>query len=183
MKSVMWFGLLALMSASVFAQRGSGAAHSGGGMRSGAGRGASASGGFRGTGAGRLNQRSGFFPYLLLDGDYDYAYPPYEPASFPNTIVVQPVQPVPAPSAHAGPAVVHNYSTGAGTPGAEQPTFVVAMVDGSRVEASAVWTQDGFLHFIDRDDNAHRVLLGSVDRALTRKLNQDRNLNLRIPQP
>ena len=192
MKCIVWFGLIVLFGAEVLAQHGGHAAGAiGGGMRGAAGRGGSGHSVFRGPIPRRFNAPfaspfvGSFYPYPLFDGDYDVGYPPpyqYQPS--PNTIVVEPVQPVYVPQpAAVGNAVVHTYAGATGAADAQQLTFVLAMVDGSRIEATAVWAQQGLAHYIDPEDGAHQVPLETVDRALTRKLNQDRNLTLRLPAP
>lgn len=61
--------------------------------------------------------------------------------------------------------------------------YVLALKNGSHFDAAAVWVQGNDLHYVDGDDQNHRVPLGDVDRRATRELNQARNLNLRLPPP
>jgi len=61
--------------------------------------------------------------------------------------------------------------------------FVIALKNGSRLAASAVWVQGNDVRYVDADDQNRRVPLTDVDRTATRELNQARNLNLRLPPP
>jgi len=61
--------------------------------------------------------------------------------------------------------------------------FVIALKNGTRLTAAAVWVQGNDLRYVDADDQNRRVSLADVDRAMTRELNQARNLNLRLPAP
>jgi hypothetical protein len=123
------------------------------------------------------------YPYAfpIFDGGYGYEYP-----AQPTVIFV----PQPAPQVIAPPREVRSeireYSLPAeGTPAAsergETPAFAIALADGARLSASAVWVQDGSLHYVDRQHQHHQVPLSSVDRQLTRQLNQERNLNFWLP--
>ena len=79
-------------------------------------------------------------------------------------------------------SVIHEYNVSAPAPsGAEQPAFTIALNDGSRLTATAVWVQNGSVHYVDLDDSSRETPLRLVDRNLTRKLNEDRHLNLRLP--
>ncbi len=67
-------------------------------------------------------------------------------------------------------------------PSSEPPVFfVIALKDGSRLTAAAVWVQGNDLRYVDADDQNRRVPLAAIDRTATRELNQARNLNLRLP--
>jgi len=61
--------------------------------------------------------------------------------------------------------------------------YVIALKNGSRLDAAAVWVQGNDLRYVDADDQNHRVSLADIDRVATRELNQARNLNLRLPPP
>ena len=192
MKFIVWLGLMAIIASEANAQRGGyGVGVSAGGMHGGVGRAGTGPGAFGGPGVRRFNRRFGtpyvssFSLYPFFDGDYDFGYTPYPYQTQPTTIVVEPVQPVIVAQAPAqvGNPVIHTYSVAAAPAGGQQPTFVIVLTNGSRVEAVAVWVQDGILHYVDPDDRPHQVPLASVDRALTRKLNEDRGLILRLPAP
>jgi hypothetical protein len=86
--------------------------------------------------------------------------------------------------------VIHDYkvlapAAPAGPPAttAEESTFVIALNDGTRLAAAAVWVQSSTVHYIDTDNRHSEVPLTTVDRQSTRRLNQERNLDLRLPAP
>jgi len=132
---------------------------------------------------------SAFFPsdFPLFLGGYDSGYP-----SSPSIVIIQP--PAPQMIVEQAPreviqAVIHDYKElPAAAPAVrpatvEESTFVIALNDGSRLAASAVWVQDSTVHYIDADDRYHEVPLTSIDRQSTRRLNLERNLDLRLPAP
>ena len=140
------------------------------------------------------------YPYVypLLDGRYDsHLYPSldnaYGYAPPPSVIIVEPpppqviVQQAPPESVHP---VVHDYKdlSAAGAPTSltgtgEEPHFVIALNDGSRISASLVWVQGSVVHYVDTEDRQRQVPLQSVDRQSTRTFNRERNLELRLPAP
>ena len=144
----------------------------------------------------RFGFRSRFFPssafspfgFPIYGGGYDYGY-----RSAPNIIVIQ--QPAPQVIVQQAPREVvqpeiHNYkesppAAAAAPPTAtgEEATFVIALNDGSRVSAAAVWVVDSMVHYVDTDDRHHQVPLKSIDRDSTRMLNRERELDLRLPAP
>ena len=58
---------------------------------------------------------------------------------------------------------------------------MIALRDGRKLSAAAVWVQQNELHYVDADNANGRVPLSAVDRTATRELNQERHLNLRLP--
>ena len=110
---------------------------------------------------------------------YAPAYP--EPAPVVNNIVVveQPSAPV------APPEPIHSSIQDLKPAASDAPPsfFVIALTNGARLVAAAVWVQGNDLRYVDADDQNRRVPLVDVDRAATRELNQARNLNLRLPPP
>jgi hypothetical protein len=121
----------------------------------------------------------------LFAGGYEYGYP-----SVPNIIIIQ--QPAPQVITQQAPREVvrpeiRDYKEPAAaaaappTVQAEGATFVIALDNGSRHSANAVWVQNSVLHYIDSEDRHHQVPLKAVDRELTRKLNRDRKLDLWLP--
>ncbi len=143
---------------------------------------------FAGNRFGRLGRGSSFYPLVWPGyfGDEVYSYAPA-----PNIFVVQPptlaaFQPAaPAPPPKPAQPVVHEYNFSeaetAPAPPAEQRAFVIALKDGSKASAVAVWVQGRTLHYIDRDDNERQVALSEVDRGLTQKLNREQQLPLSLP--
>lgn len=130
-------------------------------------------------------RRAGFYPYALPVFDAGGDYGP--PAGW-NALIVPPL----APQVVAPPREVRleireysfpQQSAAAPPPAAraEEETFSIALADGSRHAANAVWVQEGFLHYVDTEDEHRQVPLSSVDRQLTRRLNREKNLAVWLP--
>ena len=126
---------------------------------------------------------SGFFggyPLLpVITDDYGYGN-----GSAPTIIMLQPVQmPVAAPRppeiAHAA---VHEYHPAEPAAAGQQPVFTLAMNDGSRHAAILVWVQNGAIHYIDPTGKTEHAPLSRLDRATTERLNQEKNLELHLPE-
>jgi hypothetical protein len=150
-------------------------------------------GGMAGPGFVQLpaNGMSGrpFFPNYAYPGyGGGYAYPAYaSPNPVTNVVVIeQPSMLMALPVATPARPEVHEYKFEAGpvdtsVSASDLQLFVVAMKDGTRQLASAVWAQGRELQIIDENGAQKRVLLSNVDRQTTQSLNRARNLNLRIP--
>jgi hypothetical protein len=97
-----------------------------------------------------------------------------------NTVVFEPPPVVVAP-----PPPIHSSIQELKPPPSNSPPalYVIALKNGSRLDAAAVWVQGNDLRYVDGDDQNRRVPLADVDRAATRELNQARNLVLRVPPP
>ena len=98
-----------------------------------------------------------------------------------NVVVVErapvPVAPAPPPAPIRSSIQEVNSQ-----PSSEPPAyFALALKDGTKFSAAAVWVQGSDLRYVDAEGANRRVPLASVDRAVTRELNQARNLNLRLP--
>jgi hypothetical protein len=134
----------------------------------------------------RPRNSNGGFP--IYWGGYDYVYPD---AGYQATPPVTNVVMFQAPAAPAAPPApirssiqVIKPETPDAAPDAnnEAPTFfVIALRDGRKLSAAAVWVQQNELHYVDADNANGRVPLSAVDRTATRELNQERHLNLRLP--
>lgn len=122
---------------------------------------------------------AGFFPYIALGG---YAvYPPSQ-----NIVLVQaPPQPELRRAADPPkPAQPRIWEAPAAedrrTPG-EVKSFRIAFKNGPTAAATAVWVEDNILHYVDQEGVHWRTGLDTVDRDVTRRLNQAQNLVLRLP--
>ena len=131
------------------------------------------------------NSRAGF-PFIGAGygfGGYGYAAGYPEIAPIVNNLVVfeQAGAQVPPPP----PEPIHSSIQDLKPAANEAPPafFVIALKNGTRLTAAAVWVQGNDLRYVDADDQNRRVSLADVDRAMTRELNQARNLNLRLPAP
>jgi hypothetical protein len=180
-----------------------GGVHAGGGHGASFGHGGN-SGAFRGGFAHRPSFRSGFgfqrfpriypafyggfgyydpywnSPYSYQDSGYssDYGYPA---AQAPPVIVNQefqieaPPQPLVreyAPSAPPAP-VQRQY---------EEPLYLIAFNDGVIRAVLAYWVEGGSLHYVTMDHAQKQVALASIDRALSERLNGERNVTFQLPR-
>ncbi len=121
----------------------------------------------------------GGYPLLPVIAD-GYGY-----GGAPSIIMLQPIQmpvlpPRPPEIAHAA---VHEYHPAEPAAGGQQPVFTLAMNDGSRHTAILVWVQNGAIHYIDPTGKTEQAPLSSLDRATTERLNQEKNLELHLPEP
>ena len=101
------------------------------------------------------------------------------PPSPPQTIVQE------APPERVQ-SVVHEYNPPAGAaplPAEEQPAFAIVLNGGSMQFATAVSVQDNVLSYVNPDGEHRRLSLETVDRQATRRVNQERKLDLRLPPP
>jgi len=103
----------------------------------------------------------------------------------PSIIMLQPIQmpvqpPRPPEIAHAA---MHEYHPAETAAAGQQPVFTLAMNDGSRHAAILVWVQNGAIHYIDPTGKTEHAPLSSLDRATTERLNQEKNLELHLPEP
>jgi hypothetical protein len=102
----------------------------------------------------------------------DYSNAPLPPAAQrpgppPQTIP----QPPPAPQAAAR------------NPHEDDPTiYLVAMTDGAVFEALAYWVEGDTLNYITVEGSHNRATLDLVDRDRSRRLNQERNVEFKLPR-
>ena len=126
-----------------------------------------------------------YFPFgPSLSGDaYDFGYSDGSDYPFPPTMMVGRPSPMSVGTAPSPiRSVIHEYNAEApSSGGTEHPAFTIALNDGSRLEATAVWVQNGSVHYFDLEDHSGETPLRMVDRNLTRQLNEGRHLNLRLP--
>jgi hypothetical protein len=68
-------------------------------------------------------------------------------------------------------------------PGSDQATiYLIALNDHSILAAIAYWVEGDTLAYITQDGNQNRVSLALVDREFSRKLNDDRHIEFRLPR-
>lgn len=118
-------------------------------------------------------------------GGYGYAEPYADvPPAVSNVVLVQqPAIPVAPPEPIHSSIQNVKVDSEQTAPDAPPAFFVIVLKSGSRLTASAVWVEGNEAHYVDSDDQGHRVPLADVDRTATRELNQTRHLNLRLPPP
>lgn len=89
------------------------------------------------------------------------------------------------------PAVVHEDTQQPETPaplqtsspqGGEKPIYLIALKGQDNVcTAQAYWVTQTTLHFITLEGEARQAPISSVNRALTLRLNRDRQVDFRLP--
>ncbi len=145
-------------------------------------------------GVNRFGGRHGFSPFSAFES-FGFGGYPLLPVmtdgngygGAPSIIVLQPIQmpyqpPRPPEVAHA---VVHDYrqpAEPASAAGQGQPVFTLAMRDGSTHSAILVWVQNGAVHYIDPTGKTEHVPLNTLDRGTTQRLNQEKSLELHLPE-
>jgi len=120
------------------------------------------------------------FPGFVADYDPEYSAQPdaVVQQSAPQVIVQEPPL-VARPEMHV--YATPGDTTFSAEKRGQKPAFVIALANGSRYSANAVWVQNGFLYYVDREDQEHQVPLSSVDSQLTRQLNRENNLAFWLP--
>ncbi len=64
----------------------------------------------------------------------------------------------------------------------DQPTiYLIAFLDHSIVPALAYWTEGNTLKYVNMDHSINQATLDLVDRRMSRLLNQQRNVDFRLP--
>lgn len=188
---------------------GGGGFHGAGGGFRGGGFGGGVRGGYNGFGRG-YGFRNGFYgrgfygnygwgyPYGLGFWDYglgDWSYPDYgsgysDPSydygyQQPPVVIYQN-----APPAYAPPAPVHSEiheypdtsQTATIRPAGEPPIYLIAIKGQDNILAGiAYWVEGDTLQYINLQHVQKHVPLSSVDRALTARLNHERDMDLRLP--
>jgi hypothetical protein len=114
-------------------------------------------------------------PYYNGYGDAGYAYAP--PAPQPP-VIVQQAPPAPVLREYLGPTT---GSQAAQTQKYEDPLYLLAMRDGSIHAVLAYWADGPAVHYVTMDHEQKQAPLSSIDRALSERLNRERNVVFRLP--
>lgn len=107
-----------------------------------------------------INQNSGGYPYGPPAGQA-YAPPPPPPA--------------PAIREYTGPA------TQAQAQQYQAPLYLIAFSDGMIRAVLAYWVDGATLHYVSMDHEQKQAPLSTVDRALSDRLNRERNVTFELP--
>jgi hypothetical protein len=126
--------------------------------------------------------------YYYGPANYDYsqqqapAYTYEEPAQSPVTIVNpsyvgdEPLMPYRAPSYR------DSSTSGEVRPDAPPTIYLLAMTDQTILPAIAYWADGDTLSYITPEGNQNRVSLALIDREFSKKLNDDRHVEFRLPK-
>ena len=110
--------------------------------------------------------------------DYGYSAP-----QAPPVILNQDFQPQPGP-----PPMVREYTApGPPAPAAlqrkyETPLYLLAFHDGEIRAVLAYWVDGASLHYVTMEHSQKQATLASVDRALSERLNGERNVTFQLPR-
>ena len=87
---------------------------------------------------------------------------------------------------YQGPPV-HPYPESAVTQRAaanDQPTiYLIALRDHTIVQALGYWMEGSTLHYVSAEHTLNQLSIDLVDRDLSQRLNDERNVDFRLPQP
>jgi len=61
--------------------------------------------------------------------------------------------------------------------------FAIVLKNTTMLTATAVIVQNDALHIVDPDGGHQRVSMEAVDREATKRVNQERKLQLQLPPP
>jgi len=154
---------------------------------------------------------SGFYGYPFFDtwdpffdySDYGYGYPPesgYSPYSYPSVsysggtpavIINQnsggypyappPEQAYSPPPPPPAPVIREYHAPTAQAQQYEPPLYLIAFHDGVIRAVLAYWVDGATLHYVSLDHEQKQAPLSTVDRALSDRLNQERNVTFSLP--
>ena len=87
---------------------------------------------------------------------------------------------------YQGPPV-HPYPESAvtqRTAASDQPTiYLIALRDHTIVQALGYWMEGSTLHYVSDEHTLNQLSIDLVDRDLSQRLNDERNVDFRLPQP
>ena len=119
---------------------------------------------------------SSYYGYPPGDNGYDQPPPviinqamPYTPQAPPRPEVREYAGP-PSPPSVPGPANENSPIL-----------YLIALKNSNILAALTYWSEKGDLHYINLDHQSKQVPLSSIDRALTDRLNRERNVTVKLP--
>jgi len=78
----------------------------------------------------------------------------------------------------------HPYADAQRAGNSDQPTiYLIAFRDHTIVQALGYWMQGSTLHYVSAEQTLNQVSIDLVDRDLSQRLNDERGLDFRLPQP
>jgi hypothetical protein len=65
----------------------------------------------------------------------------------------------------------------------ELPTiYLIAMKDHTIVQALGYWVENGALHYVSAEHTVNQASMDLIDRDLTQRLNDERNVEFKLPK-
>jgi len=132
---------------------------------------------------------SGFWGWGLGDWGYPYydtgSYQPYDYGDQQPPVVIYQTAPTYAPPAPVH-SEIHEYPetppTATIRPAGEPPIYLIAIKGQDNILAGITyWVEGDTLQYINLQHVQKHVAIDSIDRALTTRLNHERNMDLRLP--
>lgn len=127
----------------------------------------------------------GYDPSIPLAAQSAPAYDA-DPSSYasPNQSPVVVINQSYGPDSGEGPdSTIRTYDATTSASRDPQPTlYLIAMQDHSIVAAIGYWVEGDTLHYLTQDGNQNSVSLALVDRDFSKQLNDDRNVEFRLPK-
>jgi hypothetical protein len=81
----------------------------------------------------------------------------------------------------------HPYADAAAAqraPSSDQPTiYLIALRDHTIVQALGYWMEGSTLHYVSAEHTLNQLSIDLVDRDLSQRLNDERGMDFRLPQP
>jgi len=76
----------------------------------------------------------------------------------------------------------HPYADAAAQRASEQPTiYLIALRDHTIVQALGYWMEGSTLHYVSAEHTLNQLSIDLVDRDLSQRLNDERNIEFRLP--
>jgi len=119
-------------------------------------------------------------PYYNSSPSYGYADsgygdPGYAPPDPAPTVIVAQTPPAPALRQYLAPAQTTQSQK------YEEPLYLLAMHDGTIRAVLAYWADGASVRYVTLDHEQKQAPLSSIDRALSERLNRERNVQFKLP--
>jgi hypothetical protein len=131
-------------------------------------------------------------PYSDYDLDYPSQRPPvviinqnFRPdVAIPGANLEPEPEPEPGPAARTRPAPNARPERAPATPVNEEEAtiYLIAMKDSSIFATVGYWVEGDTLNYLTREGSHNRASLALVDRELTQRLNDERNVEFKLPK-
>jgi hypothetical protein len=126
----------------------------------------------------------GYYGAGYYDPSTGYAAQPapaYDATPSPSPVVIL-NQGIPAPMYRGDGSQPPAPEESTVQPDAPPTIYLIAMTDHTILPAIAYWVENDTLAYITPEGNQNRVSLSLVDREFSKKLNDDRHIEFRLPK-
>jgi hypothetical protein len=112
--------------------------------------------------------------------NYDYGY--QDPSSQSPVVIYQTLAPTATPADYQAARPEIREYVEPPPQGYERPIFLIAFKGQDNIRAAeAFWVEGGILKYVNLQHERKQAPLESVDRALSMRLNRERNVDFRLP--